>query len=387
MKLKQIFLMTKRLFKKPTFILLLMMIPVIALSLRAAEKNEGGFLNIKLAVDGTETSETEEIFQELIMSSKLINFEVVSVKEAIEAVKMGRADSAWIFPSDIQKRIDTFSQSRDISDYIVTVYEREPNLVLQLVHEKLSGTLYSRVSERIFINYLRDNVPELEKISDETLFEKYYSYGTIDTLFEFSYPDGSDAGSVKTGYMTAPLRGLLGIVVVLAALSGTMYYIEDVRAGRFFKVKPRAVFALEFFSVFICSFSAGIFTAAALCLSGLSGSYLRELFLVLFLSVSSTLFSMVIKRLFFSKIKIISTVSPLLVCVMAIVCPVFVDMASFRALQMIFPVTYYINSSNNNHYFIKNLIYIAFLILLILLLFVIEKIFEKHYRGIKKDLQ
>ena len=58
---------------------------------------------------------------------------------------------------------------------------------------------------------------------------------------------------------------------------------------------------------------------------------------------------------------------PLLIVVMLVVCPVFFDLGALRALQYLFPPTYYINASTSNRFLVLMVVYaLALLVVYIL---------------------
>ena len=372
MKLKQLFLLNKRLYKKFTFILLLTLIPVVVLTLGFMAREDSGFVHVILTCEG-ENDTVDRMMTEFENSSELILFERNnSVAESLDLLKYGKTDSVWIFPENIEEKLDVFARTRDADEYVVRIVERESSVVLRLVHEKLSGVLFKYISKNLYLNFSR-NVPELDAISDEELFEYYDSFETKGSLFDYEY---TNKGSEQVGYMLSPVRGILGVLVTLGALAGAMYSMDDEKRGVFLNASVKSRVFIEFISIYVCVINLAVFSSAALALAGLSAGFAREVVSLLLLSVSATLFAMVVKRLVPS-IKLIATLSPLLVCVMVAICPVFFDFRATKAVQHIFPVTYYLNGVYNARYFQTTLLYIAVMLLIILVFRIAKNIKEK----------
>ena len=368
MKIKHILLLTKRLYKKAAFVFLMLLIPVTVFLLGQTAAEDSALMSIALVSEDPENLFCRDITDELADSSRLVRFERYdSVEKALDGVKYGEVTCAWIFPSDIEKRIDTFSKTQHPADYIVRVVIRETTVASRVVLEKLSGVLYKRAAERLYINYIRENLPELDAESDETLFEYYDGIGSDFGIFQFESVQENKLPD--TGYLMSPVRGLLAIVVTFGALAGAMYYIDDERRGVFYNISVKSRAFLEFTSVFVPVANLALAAFLSLTLAGISAHFLQELYFSLMLSLSATLFAMVVKRIF-RAIKALSTVSVLLVFVMSSVCPVFFDIKVARPVQLLFPVTHYLDMSHGGGF---GIIYPAILLLIICFLGIMGK--------------
>ena len=95
-------MLTKRLYKKPSFLLILLMIPLLVFAYGRVAQEESGILTVALVQSDPADPLSGEIIDGLVQSSPLIRYKVVdSVEQAHEQVRMGAADSAWIFPADM----------------------------------------------------------------------------------------------------------------------------------------------------------------------------------------------------------------------------------------------------------------------------------------------
>lgn len=368
MKIKHILLLTKRLYKKAAFVFLLLLIPLTVFLLGQTSREDSAFMTIALVAEESGDPLCEEIIDSLVSSSRLVKFERIdSVEKALEGVRYGEITCAWIFPKDIEARIDAFSKSHHAGDYIVRAVIRETTVASRIVLEKLSGVLYKYAAERLYVNYIRENLSVLDHLTDEELFGYYDAVGgdfgvfQLETVHESTLPDA--------GYLMSPVRGLLAIVVSFGALAGVMYYIDDEHRGVFYNASVKGRAMIEFLSVFIPTVNLTLAVFVSLEVSGLSAGFLKELYFSLQLSLSATLFAMLVRRIFKS-VKAISTVSVLLVFVMTTVCPVFFDMDIARPVQVLFPVTHYIDAAYGAE---LGILYPAILLLIILTVSMLQK--------------
>lgn len=82
----------------------------------------------------------------------------------------------------------------------------------------------------------------------------------------------------------------------------------------------------------------------------------RELALALLYGMCVAAFSMLVRRLAGS-IRALSMVTPILVVVMLVICPVFFDLGALRQAQLFFPPTYFIIGAYQETYLLYMVIY------------------------------
>ena len=168
------YLLNKRLLKKRSFLILLLIVPLLVFGMRMIAKQDSGVITIMLCKGETEDKVSEEVVNKLLSSKSVIQYVTTNSKEeAYEAVKSGKVDGAWIFAENMQEQIDKFAESSVKHGGIVTVVEREDNVFLQLAREKLYGELYDYVSFAIYKQYVTTNLGIEEKITEEEFLSAY----------------------------------------------------------------------------------------------------------------------------------------------------------------------------------------------------------------------
>ena len=351
-------LLNKRLYKKATFIMILALIPLAVLALGIVAKEDSGIVKIALAQEGENEPIYNDIVSNLKSSSKLIYFiEYDSDIAALEAVKTGEVDTAWIFDSELQQKISKFADNSKKRNSVVNVVTREENVVTQLTLEKLSGALYKYISRDFYINYIREDVEELENMSNEELLTYYDNFESNGTLFVFDNPTNSlSSNDTEVNYMTAPIRGLLAIISVICGFAAAMFSIDDDKKGTFAHVKQRNKFFVQFGCIAIAVLNVSIMMFISLMIARVNVTLSRELISLLIFVLCCSAFCMLMSQLL-SKIHILGSVIPILTVIMFVFCPVFIDYGGFRKLQYLFAPTYYISSAYNNKYYLYAVIY------------------------------
>ena len=364
-----LYLLTKRLYKKPTFLVILLLIPLLSFGYSAMTEGNSGMMTVALATE-EETALTEDIFTGLKGESQLIQYRVCSSPtEARLLVETGKADAAWVFGKDLESRMERFSKNPCKENAFVEVLQREENVALMLSRERLSGIVYPYLAKSFYLHYIRENVPDMDHVSDKTLLEYFDGTNMEGQLFSYDH-DVSAAATVH--YLMAPVRGLLAIVIALCGMAAAMYYIKDQKSGTFAWVPQRKSLIPEFGCQVVSVFNISLVALVALLLTGLAKAIYLEILVLILYTLCVATFSMMLRALFGS-IKFLGSLLPLLVVAMILICPVFFDLGVLRIAQFALPPTYYVNS-------VYNPMYLLYMVLYTLLNLALCSLFKKLFK-------
>ena len=345
-------MLCKRLYKKPTFLVMLILIPICVFALSVFAKKGSGFVNIVIVCEDIDDEISQELTKKLISERSLISFtNENNTKKALSMVRKGIADAAWILPEGLS---DMF-ENGDIGG-IITVVEKETTVATRLAREKLSGFLYKYSATAKYINFTRQKLPQLNNMSDEQILEYYNCAGINEQLFEFA-DYGEDETAATSNYLLSPIRGILSLVIVLSSLAAALYFMQDEKNGTFSFVPLGKKPFVAFGSILIATFNIAAGVVLSIYLAGLGGSFVLEIASAFLFSICSSLFALAL-LLFVRNIRLYASLLPTLIITMLSVCPVFFDLRSLRYFQFLLPPTYYINALYNNMYFVYILIYI-----------------------------
>ncbi len=350
-------LLNKRILRKPAFLVLLVLIPLLVTGYSLIAGQESGVVTIALAQEGTDAL-ARQVMEELVGSSELILFlECGSPDEATAKVAQGKADAAWIFPEDLEARMEAFTADPDRDNAVVQVVQREEQVLLMLTREVLGGKILDLCAERLYLGYVRHEMPELSDLTDGELLDYYNGTKLTGSLFAFRQTDGTpvDQGAA-TGYLMTPIRGLLAVVMLLCGLSTAMYHVRDRQLGTFSWVPLQDLPAVELAGQLVSAVDLSIAALICLLCAGLSGPLWQELAVIPLYSLCVAGFSMLLRRLCGS-IRSLGVVMPLLMVAVLLICPVFFDLGALRAAQFLFPPTYYINAMYNSRYLLYMPVY------------------------------
>ena len=229
-------LLNKRLFKKISFLLILCIVPLLVLAMRQTANQDSGMLKIMLCQENPSDELSTEVTQSLTSRESVIQYITgASEEKAIDAVRNGSVDAAWIFPDHMQEKINDFTSKSSFENPILTIVEREDNVALQLSREKLYGALYPYISYSIYYNYIRQNLGQGMFVTDEELKADYEETRVDGGLFRRTYVNNEEVKETEEAgnYLLLPLRGLLSLWLVLCGLAASMYFMQDKESGVF----------------------------------------------------------------------------------------------------------------------------------------------------------
>lgn len=349
-------LISKRLFCRPSFIVMICMVPLLVLGMRIVGSKENGVISIALAQSDANDSVSSAVIEKLTADDPLIRFTVCSSpEEARNAVISAKADAAWIFPEDMEQRFKTFIRKTDEDNYVIDIVQREDTIALKLANERLCSALYSFCSELLYIDYVRENIPGLENLSDAELEVYYEDVWANGDVFEYSYVSESSDSS-ESNYLTAPMRGLLYILCVMGGLAAAMFYQKDSENGLIDRIPRKERFLFEFICHLLPITDIAAVSVISLAISETGVSLGREIAVALIYSFACTAMCMFIRRIF-TKIEWLAVISPLFIIVLIVICPVFINFGSMRPLQMLTAPYYAITAVHNAKYIAYMAIY------------------------------
>lgn len=351
----------KRFYFKKGFLALLLLIFAMGLSLGMISQMDSGIMTVALAAEDSDAVSTE-LIETLLSDRGVVRFlDAKTADGAVLCVQTGKADAAWIFTAEFSSVSDSFVQKQSTRHALVRIVQREDDILQMLLREKLCGVLYPHISERYYLHIAKETLADagVDAPSEMTLLTYYYDQMPDGAeLFDFRFTEEGESAS--SAVLTAPLRGLLSVTVVLAALAVSMFYKTDLQNGVFIGF-PKASMPLYAFGYHFCAvFDVGIAMLLSLYAAGMFTSFWAELFRLLLFAVSASLFAMVIERLC-RRLSLLSALTPLLILVMTVICPVFFTVRTLGALPYLFPPQYYIMAMAGAMPVWPQLLYIAVL--------------------------
>lgn len=342
-------LLHKRLWRKPGFLIVMCVVPCLVAGLRMAASEDRGMMTIAVYAADAENPVTAQILEGISKEQGAIRYLFSeSEEEAREAVMSADANMAWIFADDLDEIVERSAESGRIEPMVTTVVQEE-NVLMTFAREKLCSELYPALSKAVYKAYVRNEVHGGENATEEELLNAYEAVKVEGTLFEEVHADGSIGTEEESNYLLSPLRGILALWLVLCGLAASMYFMQDEKDGLLSRVpvSSRIYHAWGFHLAVILD--AAVIMLVALWAAGLFAGWRREIASMLLLVLSATVFCNIVRLLCYTK-EHLGIVMPVLLILMMVFCPVFI---SIKQQQMFFtnllPPTYYLKSIYDNY--------------------------------------
>ncbi|MBQ7037332.1 MAG: ABC transporter permease [Clostridia bacterium] len=348
------FMTCKRLCRKYSFLVILLMIPILLPLANMAMQGESGVLKIALSYEEEENPGAQAVVEKLKSEKSVLLYTVYETPEkAQEAVENGQADGAWVFAENFSEAVRAHAERRR-SAPLVTVLERESTVPLGLAREKLYGAVYPQISYAIYENFVQKSfsADAAEKA------EKYY----LDTAHSRSVIQTEklheSKSAAETNYLTAPLRGLLSVLILLISLASALYYLEDDCLGRYDQLpRPKRILS----AIGICTagtLMAGVAVFLALFVSGIHTSFWREAAAMALYVPAAAGFGVAVAMLFKSTVRFGACI-PFIIIGSIALSPIFFHVKTLPLLRVLLPTTYYLKAIHDIRYLLYMVIYIV----------------------------
>ena len=353
-------ILTKRLLRKPGFVAILVMVPLLVVAMGIVGKSsDSGIVTVALAMQDAEDETACAVVDDLTRNSRLISFVQCDTPAAAHMlVEQGDADAAWIFPADMSHKIQKFVQHSHHNNAFVAVVQREDSVMLRLSHEKLNAVLYPHLSRALYKDYAVSHLT-LGELSDAQL-DEYYTAVNADgaDVFRLVYAASEQvANDAETNYLLAPIRGLLAIMITLGGFAVAMFYMQDESHGTFDRLPAnrRFVFSLNYHAAAVVC--VALSALLALIIAGLSVSFVREIAAMALYCVITVGFCVAV-RLLCRDIRLLGALMPALAVAMIVVCPVFLNIP-VPIVGYLLPPYYYLNAIYDPLWLLYMVIYAA----------------------------
>ena len=337
-------MLTKRLFCKFSFVILLCCIPIMILVTNYAMSGESGVLTVMLCSED-KYSGAEEIINSLLNEDSVILFKYSdNPQSAIDEVKQHKADAVWCFEDDFSKKITAYATHKSTQP-IVKVYEREDSIPLQLSKEKLYGAIYSSFSYEVYKNFVYSELVDVNQLSEKELEAYFNGTKTRDYIVELEKREVASTNK-NAGYLLAPLRGIMALLVVLCGLAAAMYYLKDKREGKFDWMPYSKRIIPAFAQCLAAVVPAGVAVLASIYIGGIARDVISEFISMLLFVTAVSGFCLVMCIIFKSS------------GIMLAFSPVFFNLNMLKPLSLMLPTYHYLMAVYSGAY-TEFLIYIV----------------------------
>ena len=402
--IRRFLLLNKRLFRQLTYMILLLIIPLSALALRAFTASGGHLIKVAVYADVEKDAFSKQLVDELSSIREEFHIELYESSEAaIDDLRDGVVDEAWIIPDDLGETFERMGRGRR-PKHPIEIYVRENTVTHLMMREILQGYAFKLFAPDVYFNYLQDTfAPNTPGIADALIGQpsttdtsdanvligqpsttdtsdadaltgmpsdsdaeagvgspftaerkNFYSRVPEGSLFEYSYVDGDSDNDIN--FLLAPVRGFLAIILAVTSLAASIYYLEDEKNGLFIYWHSRVpnLRALGYYGVVMIN--SFLLVLISLYMAGVGGNVFREILLLILYDLALILFSMIIRKLL-GRIKNIGVSMPIIVMMFILLSPVLIDLKNMRPIQKLVPTFHYLTGVHSDRSLLNLAIY------------------------------
>lgn len=365
-----LYLMMKRMIKKPAYLLLLIALPILSAAMIGLEQSGNDSASITVGILFEKEGEAEipqdnaewnqRFFSFLSEQDSVMRFQLYEKSASLlRDIEKGELDCGVVVPMDIRKRLMTDMWQRSL-----TIYKTSSTSVTEIVKERIAAAVFTFYSEESYVNYVEssnifrettENGVRDAEIS-EFAKEAYETHLTDGSTFAFqyhgeSYDSNAEEQAADTANPRFRLKGVFAVCIFLSGLCGLLTDWNDRRERRFVRMAP------EWVTTAVNIWIPTIYTSAISLLSLLPAGQLtgtgggifaeigKELCHLIFYQFLIVVYCSII-RVIIRKQEQLAAAIPILTLASIVCCPVWIRLAAylpvFHVLEKLFPVTYYL---------------------------------------------
>ena len=277
-------LFTKRLIRRPAYLAVLLLVPLFAAAVAMFSRGDSGVLTTALVMRNPEDPAAQAAVERLTAGDSILRCLVYESEEAAR-------DAVHVF--------------------------------LMIAREKLFAAIYPETSYSLFRAYLEKDL-RVKGVDRRTLEEYYHSGDIEERVLRFETVEGEEADT-EGSYLTAPLRGIMALLLVLCGLASGLYCYREERNGSFVWLSARMRRCVPLLSHVTAILPPAIAALIAMKLAGITVGLGRELLMMLMYIPATALFCELLRCLC-PKEEHYGALIPVLTVAMLVLCPVFLDL-------------------------------------------------------------
>ncbi len=334
-----LWLTAKRLLKKPSFVLILLMLPAVLLLYRALITEDDGKLHVAVFFeDKDDVAVTFLAEMTERVPDAFLFYECEEEEDLYSDVAAGRAECGYVFSADMAGKIVS-GEWRGMITAVVSERTVYGSFVNEIVYDKLNHVLGFEVVRDYLVN--KSDLGIEEKTASEQLKKSYEAAMNSPAIVEYVSVSGitgeiEEESAVKAeSVLTKPIRGTVAIFVLLTGLAGLVFWYQDDAEGRFRVMARERRPLISFASILLPTVMAGIAGWVCLAVSGLWTRTGRELVTMGVYMLLVAAFCNILRFLIPSVHAVCATI-PILTLISYLCCPILLDVATiFPAIRFL----------------------------------------------------
>ena len=347
-----LWLTAKRFLKKPSFVLIFLMLPAVLLLYRALITADDGKLHV--AVYFEEKDEFAETYlRELSehVPELFVFYECTEEEDLYSDVAAGRAECGYTFAGNLAGRLLTEDWQGMITAVVSdqTVYGEFVN---EIAYIKLIRILGKDLMREFLVRKSGLVSESNEAEIDAMLQKKFGEEMANNTLVEYVTTAAKNGELVieekkhdAISVLKKPIRGTVAIFVLLTGLAGLVFWYQDDAEGRYRVMARERRPLISFASILLPTAMSAVVGLACLAISGLWTTTGRELSTMLLYMLLVTCLCNIL-RFLIPSVHAVCAMIPILVLISYLCCPILIDIAQtmpvIRYVRAVLAPQYYL---------------------------------------------
>ena len=339
----------KRHLKRPSMIIILALMILIATALRLMSTDITASISVGFYIDeySDDYEKISGLKDTLQNHEGILEFVFYDTRENLElAVRAGKFSCGYAFSSDFYTRLENEDSRNTIE--LISPPENSISILSNLIiiasiMENTAGELLIDDSKSLEIF---SNVPEEDF---EKLFEEYKKFASNGSTFSFDYDalyddyTGSDQTINIFSYLVTPVKGIVAIFIFITALTGGVTWYRDKQSFTYSNIPIYRRPLLKLLSIFTPTFIATFVGFLSLFVAGVYESIGHELYVIVVYGLICIIFTYILSTIVSENIFL--ALIPVFILGSVICCPIFFNLANLipamKILQNIFVPTYF----------------------------------------------
>lgn len=348
-------LFIKRLCRKPSFVLILLLMPVMVITMRFIIEEDDETVRVAiLCEDGNE--KTDVVMDNLVENSDLVKFYMCdSLTELRADVLTNDAECGVVFTEGVWDAL-----VEEDADEKIVIYQSSKSSYTDYIVEMVYSAIFSELAQYRLERYL-DKYPLQSYMTEEERNEyveaRYDEYMTEGGTFEVYFTDeemesGNDVSFVveDNSYLFKPVRGILAVVMMAASLAGAVFRIIDEKDGVYKTLSYREKPYINIVTVFIPTMLACIMALVCIFAAGVNRDVASETGRMILYCLLLTGFSNFLRCIVNSEAMMCSLLTMLTVA-SVIGCDIVINLAAFvkgiDVMRWFLPAGYYMEKMSS----------------------------------------
>lgn len=218
---------SKRFFRQPLFLLLLFLLPAGTMMFSYLSHQKSTAVMVGVVSEDTEGM-GQRVVEHLVHHPGIAVFVRCDSRETMKRqLADGRLQCGYYFPVGMEERLKNGEY-----EGIITQYYRRGVMAHSLVAETVFAAVYDQYGESMVTDYVMNSgLYRTQLMDEEQIARLYREQHEKENTFGFSYDEETPSERSLGDYLTAPLKGVMSLLILLSGFCGMMVWQEDKKKG------------------------------------------------------------------------------------------------------------------------------------------------------------